>query len=95
MLLMVKKQKRHVPPKQELDTVYFLKIVLYLIVGSQWVWLVNGAGAVRFPVPAGLIIGVLFASHEHFRLDRKVEYAVLLVAMLIGFVTQYGLYITI
>jgi len=81
--------------KPELDAVYFLKIVLYLVVGSQWVWLVNQAGVVKFPVPFGLIIGVLFASHEHFRLDRKIEYAVLLIAMLVGFVTQYGVYITL
>ena len=86
------KTKRKAKP-QELDSVYFLKIVLYLIVGSQWLWLVDAAGNVKVPVPVGLIVGVLFAAHEHFRLDRKVEYAVLLVAMLIGFVTQYGLYI--
>jgi len=98
MALMAKTKRKKQKPAvktQELDSIYFLKMVLYLIVGSQWLWFVDAGGAVKAPVPIGLLIGVLFAVHEHFRLDRKVEYAVLLVAMLIGFATQYGIYITI
>lgn len=80
---------------QELDSVYLLKIVLYLIVGAQWLRFVNEAGTWQIPVPIGLIIGLLFASHDHFQMDRKIGYALLLVAMFVGFWSQIGIYITI
>ncbi len=92
---MTKTKKTAKKAAQELDSVYFLKLVLYLIVGSQWIWLVDSAGTVKLPLPIGLIVGILFASHEHFRLDRKLEYAVILVAMLVGFATEYGIYLTV
>jgi hypothetical protein len=78
----------------ELDSVYLLKLVLYLIVGAQWIRLENTAGTTQIPIPIGLIIGFLFASHDHFKIDRKIEYAVLLVAMFVGFWSQVGIYIT-
>lgn len=78
----------------ELDSVYFLKMVLYLILGAQWFWfeLANGH---RVPVPVGLLVGLLFAVHDHFQIDRKIEYVVLLVAMMIGFVANIGIFITL
>ena len=89
-----KKQKRSNAKTQELDSVYLLKLVLYLIVGAQWIRFTNVAGTTQFPVPIGLIFGVLFASHDHFQIDRKIEFAVLLIAMLVGFWSQVGIYIT-
>lgn len=86
-------KKKQVKP-QESDGAYFLKLVLYLIVGSQWVWLVDGETS-QIPLPVGLVIGLAFASHDHFQIDRKVEYAVLLVAALLAFWTQIGIYITL
>jgi len=81
-------------PQRELDSVYLLKIVLYLIVGAQWIRFVRPDGSGQIPIPVGLIVGVLFAAHDHFQLDRKIEYALLLVAMFVGFWTQIGIYIT-
>jgi hypothetical protein len=78
----------------ELDGVYLLKMVLYLVLGSQWLWFDTTDGS-RVPLPVGLLIGILFAMHDHFRIDRKIEYAVLLVAMLIGFVANIGIAITV
>lgn len=80
--------------QNELDTVYLLKLVLYLIVGAQWIRFENTTGTTQLPIPIGLIIGVLFAAHDHFRIDRKIEFAVLLVAMFVGFWSQVGVYIT-
>lgn len=73
------------------EGVFALKIVLYLILGSMWLKISNGHTVV--PLPIGLIIGMLFASHEHFRLDRKIGYAILLVAAFVGFMAPFGLYI--
>lgn len=78
----------------ELDSAYFLKLVLYLIVGSLWVRIGNSQGTLQLPLPVGLLIGALFARHEQFQLDRKIEYAVLLVAMVVGFWAPIGLSIT-
>lgn len=80
--------------RNELDSVYLLKLVLYLIIGAQWVRLENAAGTGQLPIPVGLIIGFLFAAHDHFRIDRKIEFALLLVAMFVGFWSQVGVYIT-
>lgn len=86
------KTKRRQTPTDTFDGVYLLKMVLYLLAGSLWLKIGNG-GDVNIPVPIGLIIGLLFTTHEHFRIDRKIEYAILLVAMLFGYFAPYGLYI--
>lgn len=65
--------------RHEADSIYFLKILLYFILGTIWIK-VDG----RAIVPIGLIIGLLFASHDHFRIDRKIEYALLLLAAVLG-----------
>lgn len=93
---MAKAKKKKIAKKQpdELDSVYFLKLVLYMITGSLWLKVTQGNNA-QIPVPIGLGIGLLFAGHEHFQIDRKIEIAVLLVAMLIGFWAPFGIYISL
>lgn len=95
ILLMVKTKKKVLAKvKTEEDGVYFLKIVLYMIVGSQWVRLTDVDTTRQIPLPAGLMLGLLFVMHDHFKIDRKIEYAVLLIACLVGFWAQVGVYIT-
>lgn len=86
---MAKTKKR----SNELDGVYLLKLLLYLLLGSMWLKFSHGE-AFSIPIPVGFIIGLIFTGHEHFQIDRKIEYAVLLVAMLFGYFAPYGLYIT-
>ncbi len=86
--------KRKNKKSAELDSVYFLKLVMYLILGSIWIKITKD-DAIQIPLPIGLIIGLIFASHEHFKIDRKVEYAVLLIAMFIGFWAPIGIYIVL
>jgi hypothetical protein len=74
---------------QKFDTAYLLKIVLYLIIGSQWLKIIT-KGGLQIPIPVGAIIAVIFAAHDHFQIDRKIEYAVILVAMFIGFWIPLG-----
>lgn len=85
---MAKKQK------QSVDSVYFLKLVLYLVLGSMWLKVSDGQ-TWQVPIPVGLIIGLLFTAHEHFKIDRKIEYAILLVAAFIGFWAPIGIYINL
>ena len=78
---------------QEGDSTYLLKLVLYLIVGSQWLRITKGS--TEIPIPLGFIIGIMFTMHEHFRIDRKIEYAVLLMAMFLGFWLPMGITVTV
>jgi hypothetical protein len=89
-----RKQKRKNNKNNESDSEYMLKLIMYLIVGSLWLK-VTTAGGSQLPLPIGFLIGLLFASHERFRIDRKIEYAVLLVAMLLGFWLPIGVFITL
>ena len=66
--------------KVEADSVYFLKILLYFILGT--IWIANASG--HRVVPIGFGLGLLFARKDHFQIDRKVEYAVLMVSALIS-----------
>lgn len=78
----------------EPDSRYFLKLVLYVILGSFWLkfneplqigdFAVNG-------IPLGLAIGLLFASHDHFQMDRKIEYAVLIMVTILSFFIPSGI----
>ena len=77
---------------QEMDGPYFLKLLLYVILGTIWFNLIFSSGF-KVPLPIGLIAGVLFARKDRYLVDRKIEYAVLLVAMLVGYFLPYGLYV--
>ena len=84
--------KRSRKTEDTFDGVYLLKMVLYLLLGSLWLKIGNG-GDFTLPIPIGFMLGLIFTTHEHFRIDRKIEYAILVVAMLFGYFAPYGLYI--
>ena len=69
-----------------------VKLVLFFVIGCLWVRLGSGAGV---PIPVGLIFGVLLANHEHFQIDRKIEYAVLLIATILSFIAPIGFVLSI
>jgi hypothetical protein len=71
---------------QESDNDYFLKILVYFVLGT--IWLKYDGMPV---VPIGLILGAIVARRDHFTIDRKIEYAILLVATLLG-LAGYGLF---
>ncbi len=89
---MVKKIKKRQPTQS--DSVYVLKLVLLLILGSLWIKIAIG-DKYQIPIPVGFIIGVLFVVKDRFQIDRKIEYALLLVAAFIGFWLPIGLFITL
>jgi hypothetical protein len=75
--------------EREADSTYFLKVLLYIILGLIWV---KYNGYLVFPI--GLVLGVLFAQKDHFALDRKVEYAILIIACLLG-AMGYGVFLAL
>lgn len=86
-------RKREVPG--EMDGVYLLKLVMILVVGSMWVRFVGEGHRYQIPIPLGLLIGLAFIMREKYKVDRKIDYALLLLAMFVGFWTQVGIYINI
>jgi len=74
---------------RETDNYYFLKILVYFVVGTVWIKL-NGIVI----LPIGLLVGILLAQHDKFMIDRKIEYAVLLVSALLNLAVA-GYFITI
>ncbi len=91
------KRKNKKPARaEETDGVYFLKIVLYLILGSLWLKfsspLLIGHVAIK-GLPVGLVIGLIFASHDHFQVDRKIEYVLLIVVTVICYFVPAGILI--
>lgn len=91
---MVKQPKKQAPP--EADSTYLLKLVLYVILGALWISFKNPLELGPFAFhgfPLGLCLGLLFASHDHFQIDRKVEYAILIVMTIITFFLPAGIVI--
>lgn len=76
------------------DGVFLFKLVFYLLLGSVWLKMSNGS-SISIGLPIGLMVGLIFTTHEHFRIDRKIEYGVMVVAMLFGYFAPYGLYINL
>lgn len=89
-----RKTKRTSKKKQpvEKDSVFFMKIVFYFLLGAMWVRLVDvGTNDVTISLPVGFIIGLFFASHDHFAIDRKIEFVVLFLAMVFSFYLPIGI----
>jgi ABC-type dipeptide/oligopeptide/nickel transport system permease component len=81
-----KAKTKAVTSKNEGDA-FFLKAVLYLIIGTQWVVFEKSG----FSLPYGLMIGIIFANHEHFVIDQKLEYVILLIAAFVAYWLPIGL----
>ena len=96
---MVKKQtsaRKKRPTQDEPDGVYLLKLVLYVILGSIWVKFADPLYIGMFVLngfPFGLALGLLFASHDHFQIDRKIEFAILIVMTIITYFLPAGIVI--
>jgi hypothetical protein len=88
---MVKTKKQS---NSEPDSVYFLKLVLYVVLGSFWLKFASPLQIGDFLLhgfPLGLVIGLIFASHDHFQVDRKIEYAILILVTIVTFFLPAGI----
>ena len=78
---------KNVAKKSETDSAYLLKIVMYMIFGALWIKFATPLhlGPITLAgIPFGLFVGLIFASHDHFQVDRKIEYVVLIVAAVVS-----------
>ncbi|PLS81890.1 hypothetical protein CYG49_00795 [Candidatus Saccharibacteria bacterium] len=85
-----KKQTQNEP-----DSTYVLKVVLFIILGSLWLKfsepLTIGGSFQLLGIPLGLFIGLAFAAHDHFQVDRKIEYAILIVMTIVSLFLPVGI----
>ncbi len=81
----------------ETDSIFLLKIFLYFLLGSLWVRFggSDDQSLQTVGLPVGLLIGLYFAKHEHFQIDRKIEYVVLLLAMVLSYIAPVGFVLVI
>ena len=91
-------KKKKKLPSSESDSTYFLKLVLYVALGAVWLRFNQpisiGHDQQLYGLPIGLLIGLVLASHDHFQIDRKIEYAILIILTIIGFIAPYlGIFI--
>ena len=89
---MVKKKQKNA--ETESDSTYFLKLVLYIIMGTLWIKFtqpIELLGLVINGLPLGLLVGLFFASHDHFQIDRKIEYAILIVMTIVTYFLPAGI----
>ncbi len=87
-------KKKQTKPQAEPDTTFFLKLVLYVILGSFWLKFQHPLQIGNFMLngfPLGLLIGLVFASHDHFQIDRKIEYTVLVLVTIVTFFLPAGI----
>ena len=89
---MPKNKKTTTAQTTDQNGVFFLKIMLFALIGSMWVKASYGS-AVGVSLPIGLILVLPFVMHEHFQIDKKIEYAVIVLAMLVGYFAPFGFYI--
>jgi len=64
---------------REGDSAYFLKILLYFVLSTIWI---KHNGYLVFPL--GLALGLIFSRSDHFAIDRKIEYAILIIGTLLS-----------
>lgn len=89
-----KPTKKSVKQPVEKDSVFFLKVIFYFLLGAMWVRLIDfGTNDVTISIPLGFAVGLVFAMHDHFAIDRKIEYVVLFLAMVLSFTQPVGLLI--
>ncbi|MBP9852404.1 MAG: multicomponent Na+:H+ antiporter subunit [Patescibacteria group bacterium] len=88
-------KRKQKPQPIDFDGAFVLKMVLYVIMGSMWLKITHTTHNLQIPIPIGAIIALMFTAHEHFRVDRKIEYAVIVVAALFGYLAPYGLFVSI
>lgn len=81
------------PRSTQSDGPYLIKLTLFALLGLMWIKISKSGSTLNIPIPIGFIVGLIFTSHERFKIDRKIEYAVLLAALLVGFIAPFGLYV--
>jgi NhaP-type Na+/H+ or K+/H+ antiporter len=81
----------------ESDATYFLKLVVFVLLGTLWLKFqqpIEWLGVPFMGVPLGLLIGLIFVGKfEKYQSDRKIWYAILIVVAVISYFVPAGIVI--
>ena len=81
----------------ESDSTYFLKLVVFVLLGTLWLKFAQPVTWLGLPVggfPIGLLVGLaLVSKFEKYQADRKIWYAILLVVTIICYFVPAGIVI--
>ncbi len=81
----------------ETDGTYFLKLVVFVLLGTFWIKFqqpVTWLGLPLSAVPVGMLVGlVLVRQFEKMQSDRKIWYAILLVVTILCYFAPAGIII--
>ncbi|OYW42366.1 hypothetical protein B7Z28_01575 [Candidatus Saccharibacteria bacterium 32-45-3] len=89
------KQQKSIQPEED-DGSFLLKVVLYVILGVFWLRFAQpiDVGVISLTgLPIGLFLGLVFASHDKFQMDRKIEYVILIIMTVLSFFLPAGIII--
>ncbi len=81
----------------ETDSTYFLKLVVFVLLGTFWLKFqqpVSWLGVPLNGIPIGLFIGLLLVSRfEKYQSDRKIWYAILVIVSIVCYFVPAGVVI--
>lgn len=78
-MVAVKRKINYSSKLAESDFGFLIKSALYLILGSVWITFAD-----KRIIPIGVIVGFLLTKVEALRINRKIEYALLVVGAFFG-----------
>jgi hypothetical protein len=85
-----KNMTREVYKNQRVYSHFFLKFTLFFILGLVWFRLGAPIGPVEV-LPIGLVVGLIIACFEKFRIGRGVEIVILAIATIISYFSPVGI----
>lgn len=81
----------------EADSTYFLKLVVFMLLGTFWLKFAEPVSWLGVPlrgVPVGMLVGLLLVRwFEAYQINRKIWYAILLVVTIICYFVPAGVVI--
>src|SRR5690606_21385627 len=89
--------KRYSEKIYESDSTYFLKLVIFVLLGAVWIKFGQPMSLGVIPisaVPIGMLLGLMLVRQfEKHQSDRKIWYAILLIVAIISNFTASGIVI--
>lgn len=86
---------KRVPATTASDGPYFMRLTILALLGLVWLKISFGVNGLQLPLPIGFAVGLMVAAQQPKPLDRKITFVVLLAALLVGFISPFGIYINL
>lgn len=81
---------REIYKNQRIYSHFLLKFALFMVLGLLWFRLGAPIGPIEV-LPIGLIVGLLLAIFERFRIGQRIEIIILVAAAIISYISPVGI----